>query len=405
MSYFKKAFKGITWMGLLRISTRLLVLIKLAVLARLLDPADFGIFGIGSLVLALLEMLTETGITIILIQMKENYQKYLDSAWVISIIRGIIISLFLLILSYPISHFFNSPKSLQILLFLSILPFIKGFINPSIIKYQKYLNFKKEFYLRLLLFIIDTLTVIVIAYPTRSAISLVFGMICASIVELFISFKFIKPTPKFIYDINILKNILKRGKWITLAGIFDYIFHYGDDIIVGKILGTYSLGLYQVSYKFSTLPISESGEIINKVVFPIFSTISNDKLRLKKAFIKVLLSTTLISTLFAIFLFIFAVPLTEIILGQKWLYIIPSLKILLIFGVLRSISNSITTLFFAVRKQEYITLINLFSILFLSITIYPFVVKYGIIGAALSALLGTIMSIPLLYILVRKVFN
>src|SRR3989344_3700348 len=250
MSYFKKAFKGITWMGLLRISTRLLVLIKLAVLARLLDPADFGIFGIGSLVLALLEMLTETGITIILIQMKENYQKYLDSAWVISIIRGIIISLFLLILSYPISHFFNSPKSLQILLFLSILPFIKGFINPSIIKYQKYLNFKKEFYLRLLLFIIDTLTVIVIAYPTRSAISLVFGMICASIVELFISFKFIKPPPKFIYDINILKNILKRGKWITLAGIFDYIFHYGDDIIVGKILGTYSLGLYQVSYKF-----------------------------------------------------------------------------------------------------------------------------------------------------------
>jgi lipopolysaccharide exporter len=87
MGYFRNAVKGVVWMASLRGSTRAIAYVKIAILARLLGPEEFGIFGIASLVLALLEILTETGINAYLIQEEGKIKKYLNTAWVVSIIR------------------------------------------------------------------------------------------------------------------------------------------------------------------------------------------------------------------------------------------------------------------------------------------------------------------------------
>src|SRR3972149_7871504 len=91
MGYFRDTLNGIGWMGALRGVTRGLALVKTAILARVLLPAQFGIYGIATLVLGLLEMMTETGINIFLIQEKKKVDDYVDSAWAVSIIRGILI--------------------------------------------------------------------------------------------------------------------------------------------------------------------------------------------------------------------------------------------------------------------------------------------------------------------------
>ena len=93
MGYFKDTLRGVSWMGGLRLSTRVIAFAKIAILARILTPAQFGLFGIALLVLALLENLTETGINIFLIQEKAKLEKYNDTVWLVSIIRGTLISL------------------------------------------------------------------------------------------------------------------------------------------------------------------------------------------------------------------------------------------------------------------------------------------------------------------------
>ena len=129
--------KGIIWTGSLRIVTRGLTIFKTIILARLLTPFQFGIFGIASLVLGLLEMITETGVNVVLIQEKDKIDKYLNTGWVVSIVRGIMISLFIIIFTPLITSFFSSPYSKNILYLISIIPFIRGFVNPAIINYQK----------------------------------------------------------------------------------------------------------------------------------------------------------------------------------------------------------------------------------------------------------------------------
>jgi O-antigen/teichoic acid export membrane protein len=405
MGYFKDALRGVGWMTGLRGMTRLIAFVKIAVLARLLGPVEFGIFGIASLVLAFLEILSETGINAFLIQQKEDIKKYLNTAWTVSIIRGVLITFAIYIFSSPVSEFFGSPASKNLLRLISLVPLLRGFINPAIVRFQKELEFNKEFIIRIVVFTFNALVTIGLAFVIKNATSLAWGLIGAAILELFLSWIFIGPRPRISFEPEKIRKIVKKGKWITLSGIFSYIFRQGDDIVIGKLLSTYSLGLYQVAYKISTLPINEGGEVVLKVAFPVYTKIAGDGERLKKAYLKVLAISSLFFVLFGVILFLFSEPLVLFLLGSKWVEIIPVVKVLVFYGVVRAISGSSSALFLSVEKQKYTAFATFIGALGLVITIVPFVGKWGILGAGYSALFSWFLAVPFIMYFVNKVFK
>ena len=402
MGYQKQAFKGFSWIGALRLVIRAFGFIKIAILARILLPVQFGVYGIATLVLAFLETFTETGINVFLIQQKKSIDKYINTAWIVSIFRGAFISLSIFITAPFIAQFFEIKEAASIIKLISLVPLIRGFINPSIIKFQRELQFNKEFYFRAFIITIEALISIVLAIITKSAISLVIALIAAAILEVIISFVFLSPRPKFIFNKNHFNLIIKSGKWVTFAGIFNYLFHQGDDIVVGKLLSPAFLGLYQQAYKISTLPISEVADSFGKVTFPIYTKIGGDKFRLKKAFTKVSWSITLLTIPFGLILFIFPEQVVRLVLGENWLEAAPALRYLSVFGVVRAISGSASALFLAVKKQSVVTQITLVSLIGMSVTIFYFVNQWGIVGAGLSALTGSILALPVIIYHLKK---
>lgn len=405
MGYFRDTIKGISWMGGLRAFTRLISFLKIVIIARILSPSQFGVFGIATLVLAFLEILTETGINVFLIQEDEDLKEYVDTSWIVSIFRGFVIFLVLIVSAPLISLFFNSPESLPILLIISLVPLIRGFINPSIVKFQKHLQFAREFWFRGIIFLFDALVAITFAYITKSAVSFVLGMIAGVILEIILSFIFIEPRPRLSFDWPKIKKVLDRGKWLTGAGIFQYLFRQGDDIIVGKILGETLLGFYQMAYRVATLPITEVADVFAKVTFPVFVNINQDKPRLKKAFIKTTLGITGLVIPFGLILILFGYPIVNLALGEKWLYMVPVLKILVVYSIIRAIINPVLTLFLALKKQEYLTAVTFVSIFFMALSIFPLVKLYGISGAGMSTIVGTVFSLPLIIYFSIKVFK
>src|SRR4030042_2236902 len=405
MGYLNNTIKGVSWVGALRVFTRILSLVKTIVLARLLLPNQFGIYGIAALIVAFLEILTDTGINVFLIQEEDDVEHYVNTAWVVSILRGTLICLLIVLFSTFVSSFFKTPESRNILLLISIVPLIKGFINPSIVKFQKYLLFKKEFIFRSFLTLIEAVLTITFAIITKSAVSLVIGLLISAVFEMALSFYIAKPIPSLRFKIENFKLVFNRGKWITLAGIFEYLYRNLDNITVGKILGVTSLGYYDMAYKISILPITEVSEVFSKVTFPIYTKIKEDKKRLKKAFMKVMLTTTVIVLPIVIILIIFTEPLVLLFLGKNWLPIINVLKVLSIFGAIRSISGISSALFLALKKQNYVTFVTFASILGLGISIVPLVIRYGILGAGISAVIGSILSLPVMLYGVNKLLK
>jgi lipopolysaccharide exporter len=397
MGYTKTVIKGVSWMTGIRIVTRGLAFGKTIIIARILNPAQFGIFGIATLVLSLVEILTETGINIFLVQQKAKIDDYVNTAWLVSIIRGFLISFVIAVSSPFVADFFNAPDATSLLLLMSIVPLVRGFINPSVINFLKELTFHKEFYYRSILIIVETLLSIFLVMLTHSIVSLVWALIVSAIVEVILSFCMVKPRPAFIFEKIKFLEVISYGKWITASGIFNYFYQHGDDIAVGRLLGTSSLGLYDMAYRISLAPLTDIADVITKVTLPVYVKISEDRKRLQKAFFKSLFLVIVLILPISMILFFFPKEIVTILLGDKWLGSVPALQVLALFGLIRAISVFSSTIFFSVQKQTIVTLTALIGLFGLGITIVPFIYLWGIVGAGLSALVGTILTLPIIF--------
>jgi O-antigen/teichoic acid export membrane protein len=404
VGYVRSALTGFGWMGGFRVVTRAFSIVRTIILARILSPSQFGVYGIVLIVLAVLELLTETGINIFLIQEDEDsIDGYINTAWVVSIIRGVLICILLLLSAPHIGRFFNALDVIPLLYLAGLVPLIRGFINPSQVKLQKNLQFGKEFGLRTSVFIFDCTIAIIAAFVIKSPSALILGLIAGAILEVILSFIVVSPSPKFKFEKEKSLHVVKTGKWITLAGIFDYLAKNGDNLVVGKILGTASLGYYQMAYTFSTLPVTEISDVSGKVVFPIYSRIAGDKNRLKRAYLMLILVVTAIASLMSAVFFLFAKPITLLVLGENWLPIVEPLKILSIFGALKAISGTSSALFLGLRKQHLVTIITFVRFVTLAVVVVPLTNLMGIYGTSLAALISSIVALPFIVYFITRV--
>jgi O-antigen/teichoic acid export membrane protein len=395
MGYLKDTIKGLSWMTAFRVLYRVIGIIRIAIIAHLLSPYNIGLFGIVTIVLAFLEILTETGINVFLIQEKEDLEGYIDTAWVVSIIRGALIAALIFATAGPVSTFFNSPGSKVLLYIVALVPLIRGLINPSVVKFQKELLFHKEFAYRISVFSVESVISVLGVIILKSPFGLVYGLIAGAIYEVIYTFFAARPWPKFKLDTIRSKRVINQGKWVTLYGIFDYFYTQSDNIAVGRMLGMAPLGIYDNAYTIATAPLTEVGNVFYTVTFPVFSKISGEANRLKSAFIKNTLVNFVLMSLAGIFIFVFAGPIVNILFGKGWEAAIPVVKLLSILGVVRGVTGSTGSLLMAKGKQKYTAIVTIVSTLGLWITIIPLVHFYGIMGAGISAIFGTLISLPL----------
>jgi len=406
MGYTRDAIKGISWIAVLRASTRAIAFFKTIILARILVPSQFGAYGVALLVVGFLEVMTETGVNVFLVQERdENVDKHINSAWIVSIIRGAVIMIAIILLTPFIAGFFHSKESLVLLYAISVVPFLRGFINPAIVKFKKQLQFNKEFIYRFSVFFIDSFFAITCSLLLRNPIGIVIGLIAGVLLEILLSFLMVKPIPAIEFNKTYINKIFQRGKWVTASGVFNYLFHNADNIVVGRMLGTASLGVYQIAYSFSILPITEVADVFSQVTFPVYTKIAGDKKRLLTAFIKTQCAIIALAVPFGLILYLYPSQIISLTVGTKWLAAAAILPVLAIFGIVRSISGSSSALFLAVGKQEYITVVTFVSIIGLLLPIVPLVARFGIMGAAFSALIGAFVALPFIIFYVWKVFK
>lgn len=402
MGYTREAVIGISWLGAFRLFSRVLSFLRTIIIARILSPSQFGVYGVATLLLALIEILTETGINVFLIQKKEDIDRYINTAWIVSIIRGFLISIVILVSARFVSDFFRNPEVFSLLMLISVVSFIRGFINPSVVKFQKELNFNKEFYYRSSIFLIETLASILLLFVMRNPIALIYGLLAGAVFEVIISFKFVNPKPTFNFNRKIFKEIVSRGKWITGAGIFGYLFQNGDNVVVGRVLGTGPLGIYDMAYSISMLPVNEISDIVARVTFPVYVKISDDIKRLRRAYLKTSIITVLLVTPILLIFLIFPRHLILLFLGPNWIEAENVIRVLSILAFINILSSPTGAVFFAVGKQKYLTLLTGISLVIMLVSIIPLINTFGLVGVAISVAISSAVAFPFqLYLLIK----
>lgn len=387
-----RVVRGGVWVFALRITTRGLRFLRTVILARLLAPHDFGLFGIAMLSIATLEAFTQTGFEAALVQKKEDVESYLDTAWTISAIRGALLFSILFFFAPLIAEFFNSPQATMIIRVIALSAFLSGFRNVGILFFQRELEFNKQFYYEFPSILVDLSVAITLAFTLRNVWALVWSGLAASFVRLFMSYLIHPYRPRFSLARKQLQELLGFGKWLLGSGMLVFLITQGDDLLVGKVLGPASLGFYQMAYLISNLPATEISRTMAQVAFPVYSKLQDDLPKLRDAYLKALHLTAFLSIPLAAGIFVLAPDFTGIFMGEKWIPMVPAIKVLVFAGLIRSIAATTGPILYGIGKPRTDTIWQTIRLVVFATIIYPFTMRWGILGTSIAVLCSISVS-------------
>lgn len=329
----KRAAKGAGWTVFMRFAIRSFGIVSTLILARILVPEDFGLVALATMLLGMLEAMSEFNFAVYLIRERSVNRSHYDTAWSLSVLRGIIIAVFLATLAPFAADFFAEPRLENVVYAIAIITAVAGFTNIGIVEFQKELDFHKDFqflvYTRLISFIVT----IVLAFTLRSYWALVLGIASGHLTRLVLSYTMHKFRPRVSFART--GQIMRFSKWVLANGIISFANSRADVIVIGRFFDTATLGIYSIAHEIATLAITEIVSPIHRAVLAGFSKLNGDAAVLRTAFIEAQSIIILIGLPIAAGIGLTADPLVRLALGDKWLDAIPLIQILALISITR----------------------------------------------------------------------
>ncbi len=387
-SLSERVAHGGFWMFIFQMLDRTSGLIKSIILARLLAPNDFGLFGIAILALSTLDRFSLIDSHAPLIQKKEDAESYFNIAWTIQALRALALAIILAIGAPLVGSFFGEPKAIMLVRVIAAGIFVQAFENIGVVCLRKDLEFRKFFSYQFSSTIANISVSIIAAFLLRSVWALIYGFLADRLTRLIVSYLIHPYRPRFSRDLKRGKEIFDFSKFLFLQSIVVFLLTQGDDAFVGKLLGATALGFYQFAYRLSNLPATGITHLISRVTFPAYSKIQDDKEKMKEGVKRTLNFISIISFPLAAGIFILAPEFTRVFLGNKWMPMIPAMQVMCIFGAMRSIADSFEPFYKALGRPDIPVKINFTELLILAAIIYPFSKYLNIFGTSIAITLS-----------------
>ena len=354
------------------------------------------------MVYAIIESFTALGLGQALMRKDKIDNTDVDTLFFVNILRGILLCVVVLILSFPVSIFMKEPNSRFLIMLMSFYPLVLGFHNPSLIILQRKLNFKKEIPYHLAGVISNLFVTLILAFCNYGAISLVIGLLTQSLVQLVLSYTISPYKPKFKYSNSSFLELFQFGQWIFLSQGLKYLSNNLPSWAIGNILGIQALGNYQMAGRTSQSIGNEFTSLVSTLAFPSFAILQGDFERLKLAYIKS--QKIILSASFLLFaeMYALATPFCDIFLGKSWIGTDILIRLFALVALVQSIgaqSEILKALGYpnVIVKYSFIRLVLIFS------TIYFLTTNFGSKGALFSILLPSLLiGIPTMQIILSK---
>lgn len=353
--------------------------------------------------MATLDTFSQTGFHAALIQKKENIDSYLNAAWTVLILRGVLLFTILFFLAPYAAFFFKATQAKTIIQVIGFSVLLQAFTNIGVIYFRKELQFNKQFLYQLSGTLADFIVAISAVLILRSVWALVFGLLAGNVARFIASYLIHPYRPHFSVDLGKAKELFGFGKWVLGSSILIFLITQGDDIFVGKLLGATMLGFYQMAYIISNMPATEITHVISQVTFPAYSKLQDNLPKLRDAYLKTLQLTAFLSFPIAGLLFVLAPDFTKIFLGEKWLPMVPAMQVLCVFGVLRSINATTGSIFQAVGRPAILTKVSFIQLIFLAVIIYPLANTGKLVGVAWAVTFANFLCFILAFQEVLKI--
>ena len=372
-----------SWILSWRMTTRLLGLVNTIVLVRLLTPADFGLIALAVSLAQIVESLSSMGVSDALMREKKADRELYSTGFTINLIRGLLIAAVIAAEAAPIAIFFEDVRLESILFVLAAMMLLASLENVGMVEFRRNLSFEKDFQMAVVPRLLAIVVSIGCALVFRNYWALVAGILTNRILRVAMSYWLHPFRPSL--TLRAWRRVAGFSFWNWMNVVVTTVRDRIDTVVIGRVYGSASVGLYSVGYEIGTLLATELVEPVSSALYAGFSAGQRGGSDVSKGYFRAVCATFLVTLPLGAGLAILASPVIYLLFGEKWMLAVPLVQVFAVAYMLRVIT------YFSVGVLNALGMIKItFRILLLSVIVRAtllaaMVVPFGLLGAAYAA--------------------
>ena len=345
------------WVLIQQVAVRGLIAFKFLLAARLLGPEQIGLVGIATLSLAIVESLSETGLSQAVVQhhSKINPQEA-GAVWTLQMTRGVVLAIALLLLAMPIAALFKVSESTGLVALAAVIPFLRNAFNPGVFLVQRERNFQHLSVYEASAALFDfTITLVLIQFGFGAA-SILLGNIASDSVKLVLSWTWFRVGLRPTFQWRLIQDLTQFGKWIWGSSVVTLVLNQLDKVLVARFLGTTEFGLYQVASRIAQLVVADGAVALGQYLFPTFAQRHRvAQQSAKDYFVLVMKRLIPVAGIIALLLALLAGFIVDTVLGPEWLDAVPVMRIMALSMFMGGVIAILVAYFRAVGAPHIVT--------------------------------------------------
>ena len=379
----RRVTSSLKWLASAKLAGQIAAAAASLVVIRILEPSDYGLMAMATVILGLILLLNEMGLGSALVQQKELSRFEMERVFGLLLLVNTALFLLLFLLAPLVAAFFQEPRVTPIIQVLAVkLPLMALLVVPRSVLRREML-FKRKSLVDLAGMLTGSATTLISALLGFGVWSIVFGILAGAVAQV-IGTYMVSPIwvrPRF--SLGGMGRQATFGGWVTVDSILWYGYTHADVVIVGRVLGHEILGIYSVAKRIVSMPLDRLGGMVKEVGFSAYSNANRGGLAIPDYYCK----AARMASFFAFPVFFGAAAIAPdavpIILGEKWIGIIVPLQLLALTLPLRQLNTINTPALMGVGRPD----VNVVNLLF-ACAIMPlaFLVgaRWGLIGVCLA---------------------
>lgn len=377
-------------LGAVRIFDHLVLLGTRLLVARLIGPDDFGAVAVALLIVTVVDSLTETGLASAVIHSPRRERAEAQTFYFVSIVRGLVLTTFLLATAPWIVAWFDAPAAAGPLRIMALVLLARGLVSPGIVLRERDVDFGPTVLMGVLRAVGGLIVTVLLVAAVPSASALAIGIAAGELLAALAS-HLLAPFPNWpSLDVHRLRELLRYGRWVTLSSIALVLQLQLDDLSVGVLLGSAELAEYQLAYLLACAPAVEVALVVNRVVFPSLTQLRDLPERMARAFFRTVELVALAAGIFAGALIVAGDRIVQILLGSGWDGAVAAMRILAVWGLLRAVGASTTPVLRAIGRPDIVAKYHWAMVASTAVVLIPATDRWGIEGAAAAVLVPSL---------------
>lgn len=400
-----KTVSGIKWLVGSSFLQKGISVATTVVLARILTPSVFGLCALAFVAVDAFSLFKSMGFDSALIKRNDNIEKAANTAFFTIPMLGILLYLLLSFSAPLIGRFLNNLEVISVIRALGMIFLISCFGTVPRVLLEKNLEFKKLSIIEISGRITFSIIAIFFAILGFQVWSLVVAFIIKTLYENIALWFLVKWRPCLSFDKKLFWEMFHFGKFIFLGSIIWFLKMNLDNLLVSKLLGIATLGLYATAFNVANFMSDYIGGKVFRVTYPAYSKLQSDRVALREAYLKVFKHMSLITLPFGIGLSLLSGECISFIYGDKWIAATNVLRILAWAGIFNALPSSLGNIFLACGKPKWGFYIVTLQVVIFCIFITPIAKLFGINGVGIVVASSSLIAFIIMLWLVMRILE